>query len=231
MLKKLQIRCSSQSRNKRSKIFNTILKPEKSDTILDLGGGNGSYIKRTTEGINIGRIIVADISESHLAIANKAYGFETKLLSTGSKLPFSDGEFDIVFCNSVIEHVTIPKEDIWNCTNSKVFKQLAFERQVVFAEEIRRIGKSFFIQTPNKYFVIESHTWLPGLIALFPRKILIRTMRIFNKFWPKKAQPDWNLLTYKEMKKLFPDATIYRERYFGLTKSIIAIKKKENNTQ
>ena len=32
------------------------------------------------------------------------------------------------------------------------------------------------------------------------------------------------LLTIKEMKKLFPHSNIYREKFFGLNKSIIAYK-------
>ena len=144
-------------------------------------------------------------------------------------LPFSDHEFNIVFCNSVIEHVTIPKEEIWSFKSTKDFKNLSLKRQVEFANEIRRIGKSYFVQTPNKYFIIESHTWLPGLIVFLPRSIQIKTIKFFNKFWVKTTTHDWNLLTFKDMKKLFPDAVIYKEKSFGLTKSLIAIKTKNKN--
>jgi hypothetical protein len=131
--------------------------------------------------------------------------------------------------NSVIEHVTIPKEEIWSFKSTKDFKNLSLKRQVEFANEIRRIGKSYFVQTPNRYFIIESHTWLPGLIVFLPRSIQIKTIKIFNKFWVKKQPPDWNLLTFKDMQRLFPDAIIYKEKSFGLTKSLIAIKTKNKN--
>jgi hypothetical protein len=32
------------------------------------------------------------------------------------------------------------------------------------------------------------------------------------------------LLTYREVKELFPDCTILRERFFGMTKSYIAVR-------
>jgi hypothetical protein len=45
-----------------------------------------------------------------------------------------------------------------------------------------------------------------------------------NHWWPKKTSPDWNLLTFREMQHLFPDAQIIRERSLGVTKSLIAVR-------
>lgn len=52
---------------------------------------------------------------------------------------YPDKSFDVVFSNSVIEHVG---DD---------------EKQAQFALEVRRIGKSYWVQTPSKYFPIEAH--------------------------------------------------------------------------
>jgi hypothetical protein len=105
------------------------------------------------------------------------------------------------------------------------FTAAAFFRKRVFAEEIRRIGKRYFVQTPYKYFPIETHTWLPAFILLLPRGILIRLIQFNNKWWIKKTIPDFNLMTRKMMKELFPDAEIIPEKLFGFTKSLIAIKR------
>ena len=171
-------------------------------------------------------VTISDISKDDLNSAENSYGYKTSLLKENENLPFSDNEFDIVFCNSVIEHVTLPKKDVWAFKNTKQFQIISIARQNKFAREIRRIGKSYFVQTPYKYFMIESHTWLPGIIVILPRKLQILLIKFFNRFWLKKTSPDWNSLTFKDMKDLFPEANIFREKSFGMTKSLIAIKKK-----
>lgn len=226
MIKKIQRKYSNKARELRAKLFSKILAPLQTDSILDLGGGNGSHINKILVNCKSDKVTISDISKDDLAYAEKEYGYKTSLIGESARLPFSDNEFDIVFCNSVIEHVTLPKEDVWTMKNTKQFQKLSLIRQNEFANEIRRIGKSYFVQTPYKYFIIESHTWLPGIIAIVPRSLQISIIRFFNRFWPKKTTPDWNLLTYGDMKDLFPDAKIYREKSFGLTKSLIAIKKK-----
>jgi hypothetical protein len=59
-----------------------------------------------------------------------------------------------------------------------------------------------------------------------PRPVLIRILRLTNRFWIKKTIPDWNLLNKTQMKTLFPEAEIIDEKLFGLTKSIMAVKNK-----
>jgi 2-polyprenyl-3-methyl-5-hydroxy-6-metoxy-1,4-benzoquinol methylase len=56
---------------------------------------------------------------------------------------FQNDEFDIVFSNSVIEHVG------------------SYEEQNLMASEVRRVGKRYFIQTPNLFFPIEPHFLFP----------------------------------------------------------------------
>src|SRR5947208_5184897 len=63
----------------------------------------------------------------------------------GRMLPFSDGAFDIVFSNSVIEHVGT-RED-----------------QRLFANEVARVGRNYWIQTPNRRFPFEHHVMLPPI--------------------------------------------------------------------
>lgn len=124
---------------------------------------------------------------------------------------FSDKSFDLVFSNSVIEHL------------------YTFENQKKMASEIQRVGKKFFIQTPNKYFPIEAHYALP-LAQFLPKKVLFflltktRLSRMHR--WEEKAALQYlqeiRLLDEKEMIMLFPAGDILKEMALGFTKSLTA---------
>ena len=129
---------------------------------------------------------------------------------------FSDGQFDVVFSNSVIEHL------------------FTYEQQQDMASEIRRVGKAYFVQTPNFYFPLEPHFLVPGFQWLpVPIRILL-VQHVALGWYERKnsvadarnAVEEIRLLKYREMAQLFPDASIYRESLFGLTKSFIAIREK-----
>jgi SAM-dependent methyltransferase len=198
------------------------LKPRVGDRILDLGGEDGTHIAQVLPFRD--SVVVADISREQLRRASEVYGFETLLLDESGRIPQPDDSFDIVFCSSVIEHVTVDKADLERYRTNATFARASLERQKVLSDEVRRVGKAYFVQTPNKYFVIESHSWLPGFIVLLPRRTQIGLLRFMNRWWPKKTSPDWHLLTFADMQRLFPDAEIVRERSLGMTKSIMAIR-------
>ena len=58
-------------------------------------------------------------------------------------LPFADGEFDLAYCSSVIEHV-------------------APARRGAFAAELRRVARGWYVQTPAWSFPVEPHALLPS---------------------------------------------------------------------
>jgi SAM-dependent methyltransferase len=134
----------------------------------------------------------------------------------GCHLPFGDGSFDIVFSNSVIEHVGGP------------------ESQARFAHEIRRTGRGYWVQTPNRYFPVEMHLLTP-LVHLLPaewRAFIVRRFTVWQwiqrpaaeekRFYIEHFVSDIRLLSAGRMQQLFPDAVILRERFFVFTKSLIA---------
>ena len=134
----------------------------------------------------------------------------------GRALPFRDGAFDVVFSNSVIEHVG------------------GAASQERFAREVARVGRSFWVQTPNRWFPVEQHLltplvhWLPKpwQRAIVPRftvwSALVRPSADRKRFYLEHYLGDVKLLGARELAALFPGARLIRERFCGVTKSLIA---------
>jgi Methyltransferase domain len=136
------------------------------------------------------------------------------VLGDGKSVPYAEGEFDICFSNSTIEHL------------------FRFDDQRKFANEVRRVGRGVWVQTPSQRFPFEPH-WLSPFIHWFPRSWQKRLGRNFTVYgWMLRPTgedvshlvDELRLLTYREMQELFPDCEIRRERFLGLTKSFIAVR-------
>jgi hypothetical protein len=135
----------------------------------------------------------------------------------GRMLPFRDAAFDVVFSNSVIEHVG----------------DAAHQRR--FAAETMRVGRVYWVQTPNRWFPVEQHLFMP-VIHWLPKSVQRAVVERFT-VWEMLAQPsrsrrdfylrhyleEVRLLGGRELHGLFPGARVIRERFFGWTKSLIAV--------
>lgn len=117
---------------------------------------------------------------------------------------FEDDAFDIVFSNSVIEHVG----DV--------------HRQIAFANEARRLAPAYWIQTPSPHFPIEAHTGVP----FYWRRSSRDRARLMAKW--QRDLPIWaemiagtTVLAEPLMEDLFPDGHTFKERLGGLEKSIV----------
>jgi hypothetical protein len=118
--------------------------------------------------------------------------------------------FDFVFSNSVIEHVGGP------------------DRRQAFAGEIRRIGRSYWVQTPSIWFPIEAHNGMPlwWFYPPFLRRALLTKWREKLPAWTEMVETT-TVLKRSELERLFPDATILVERVLGIPKSYIAVRTPE----
>jgi SAM-dependent methyltransferase len=201
-------------RMERMRMFLGIMKPTAQSNILDVGGLPETWLECGYRG----SIVFCNLeSPQRYRLDHGIPRGNIYVQADGCFLPFLNKSFDIVFSNSVIEHVS------------------TLERQILFASEISRVGKSYWVQTPCKNFPLEPHLnfpffqWLP-----YPLRELI------SRLWPFSWHKRWGclalhnisklvrsirLLTVGDMKVLFPDSIIWKERLFGFVKSIIAYKR------
>jgi len=130
------------------------------------------------------------------------------------RLPFTDNAFNALFSNSLIEHL------------------YTFDRQAMFAGECRRVAGRYFVQCPNQRFTLEPHLLTP-FVHWLPQRARLRLLRNFTVWgWltrPSRAQcqqfiQEVRMLTAGEMRALFPDAVVWKERLLGLAKSLVAVK-------
>jgi hypothetical protein len=138
----------------------------------------------------------------------------TLVQGSGTQLDFADRSFDIAFSNSVIEHVG------------------SFDAQRAFAEELRRVGRQLWVQTPARSFFFEPHLLAPFIhfLPLSWQRRLVRNFTLWG--WttrPSQASVDCmlgglRLLDYAIFRDLFPDCEIRRERFLGFTKAFVAVR-------
>jgi hypothetical protein len=134
------------------------------------------------------------------------------VIGDGCHLPFENQEFDVVFSNSVIEHLG------------------NHDSQLLFAREIERVGREYWVQTPDPRFFFEPHYLTPFVHWLPVRQR--RKVARYGTMWglieqPNKAEieeriQEIRLISPKEFKGMFPDAEFIHERFMGWPKSMIA---------
>ncbi len=127
---------------------------------------------------------------------------------------FKDQSFDIVFSNSVIEHL------------------YSWKGQNHMAREVKRVGKYYFIQTPNLYFPVEPHYILPyfQFLPLGIKKFLHSRFELTGKKYLRKPLSkeeslrkarEIRLLSKKQLRALFADCNLYTEKVMYMSKSFV----------
>ncbi|MBL8017877.1 MAG: class I SAM-dependent methyltransferase [Ignavibacteria bacterium] len=198
-------------RRKRLKLFLELAgKYKKPVKVLDVGGTKNYWKQMDLLGHPDFDLTITNI-EDQPAETHPQYRY---VKADASDLNmFADKSFDIVFSNSMIEHIPDP-----------VKRQQA-------AGEIARIGKSYLVQTPAYWIPIEPHFLFP-YFQLLPRFIKLTLVRNFNMGWFNKRKSNEEaielidsirLLKKKELSSLFPKSVILTERALGMPKSYLAI--------
>jgi hypothetical protein len=197
---------SAKARDRRWGVFAEAFPEVGEMTVLDIGGDVRAWR-------------LAPVRPKHLVLLNifeqeVEEDWITALVGDACEPPADLPDADMVYSNSVIEHVG------------------GHFRRVQFAATVHRCDR-YWVQTPSRSFPIEPHFMFPGLQHL-PRGAqawAVTKWPVGNYAGVKDRDEalsrllDIELLSADEMRFYFPDSELYRERFAGLTKSFVAIKR------
>ena len=123
------------------------------------------------------------------------------LRSRSCRLPFPDKSFAVVYSNAVLEHLP------------------SWEAQQHFAEEVRRVGRGWFVATPNLWYPVEPHYHLP-LVQFLPQGWQRRLVRTLGK----TPYPVLRLLSKRQLRELFPESLILGCRVTFYPETLVAVR-------
>ena len=176
--------------------------------ILDIGGTQDFWNQMT--GGDPGDVRVTLLNIEHQRVTSAKF---VSAVGDARAMPqYSHGSFDVVFSNSVIEHVG------------------SYADQWKMAGEVTRVGRRYWVQTPNKRFPLEPHFLFP-FFQYLPAAVRAQMVHRFDVGWYKRIPElavaraeveSIRLLTRKRFAALFPEASIHSEKLGGLTKSFVA---------
>ena len=182
---------SLRSRRRKLALFYELMHPDSTTTVLDVGvdevslGEQGGESGCTTHNLLEERYPwperITALGLHDGVRFRERYPRIAYVQGDACALPFSDGAFDVVHSNAVIEHVG------------------GRDRQEAFVREALRVGRRVFLTTPNRWFPIEVHTRLP-LVHWLPERAAAKAYDLAGKPWAKEN----HLLGARDLRGLFP---------------------------
>ncbi len=187
--------------------FMDVMAPSPATTILDVGvtpdqtAADSNFFEKWYP--HPERITETSIEDA--SCLETAHPGLTFVQTAGDSLPFDDDQFDVAFSTAVIEHVG----------------DRAQQRQ--FLAELLRVSKRFFVTTPNRWYPVELHTYVPFLHWL-PQHHHQRALRHLGKdAWA--TTENLNLLDERDLRALFPAGvvpTVTGTKLFGMRSNLLA---------
>jgi hypothetical protein len=180
--------------------------------ILDLGGEPEYWALFDRAALERCGVHITLVNPQAFEVADPMF---TALEGDACDLPqWADGAFDLVHSNSVVEHVG------------------DWPRMEAFAREARRLAPRYYVQTPYFWFPIEPHFSAPFFHWRSEQSRARALMKKRHGFADRAADVGQamrdvqhaRLLDKTQFRFLFPDARHLDETFFGLTKSLIAIR-------
>jgi hypothetical protein len=196
---------SYRSRTKKFDLLNSVFRPRPEDRVLDVGASGEVFLQYSLEDVYPfpERIVAGGYEAGEIQAARRHYPQPTYAQFDGCALPFPDQSFDLVFSNAVIEHI------------------LGAGRQEKFAQEIMRVGKSWFVTTPNYWYPFETHHHLP-FFQFLPRPVQMQYNRVLGTHIPKGTVQELGLLSARQLGRLFPNGRIAKMRVTFWPETLVA---------
>ena len=185
--------------------------------VIDVGG-TPSYWNHYLDEIGDApiEVTIVNLRPENTQLPDERFSFQAGNACNLSQ--FRDQQFDLVHSNSVIEHVG------------------RWKNMADMAREVRRLAPAYFVQTPNFWFPFEPHFrtpffhWLPEQWRV--RLLMSRDLGFYKRSQDidaaMAAMEGAVLVDQRQFQALFPDAQIIREKFFGLTKSLMAVRTPPN---
>ena len=196
------------TRAKRWKMFAATFPDIHRMRVLDLGGTVRTW---TQSPVRPREVVIVNLAEQP-----PAPGWIVSHIGDACVLPeaVASERFDLVYCNSVIEHVG------------------GHAQRSALAASVHVSAPRHWVQTPYRYFPIEPH-WIFPAFQFLPvncRALVTRTWRVGNRRTPWHAADaavssvlGVELLSKTEMHHYFPRSQLVGEHFAGMVKSLIAV--------
>ena len=207
-------RLSKMSRTRKLELFYDVMEPTAQTKILDVGAEINPHGDRGLQLIDGYRwrsnITAINSSGEQITLIRKHYPEIHAIVGDARSLPWPDKYFDVIYSNAVIEHVG------------------SDEKQEKMASEIMRVGRRWFVSTPNRWYPFEFHIRLP-LITWLPCHGYRSFGRIISYDHEKKRymsgikHDDLRLLTCTQLRQLFPQSRIIKVRVTFMAESLIVV--------
>ncbi len=190
------------------------MRPSPQTKILDVGAEINPAGDKTLQLIDCypwkDQITAANLSAEHVASIRAHYPHIQAVVADARALPWPDKHFDVVYSNAVIEHVG------------------DLDDQQRMASEIMRVGKRWFVTTPNRWYPFEFHlrlpfvTWLPGQTYLACSRI-VSYSHVQRKYVFGCRRSGIRLMTARELRSCFPHSAIIPVRVTFMAETLVVV--------
>lgn len=207
-------RFSRISRRRKLRLFYEQMQPSEQTKILDVGSQVAPDDQADCQLINSypwkSSLSTVNIMEQHTHAIRQRFPEIDARTGDARCLPWPDKHFDVVYSNAVIEHVG------------------DLDDQRKMASEIMRVGRRWFVTTPNRWYPFEFHlrlpfvTWLPGQAYLACGRI-IRYNHVRGKYVFGCDCAGLRLMTVRDLRTCFPGSRIVSMRVTFMAETLVAI--------